>query len=309
MTDHVTYHQTFEAIGTHWSVSLLDHRLQSDHDLVMGRVIDRITRFDADYSRFRSDSLVSAISERAGSYRLPEDAKPMFDLYRQLYAISGGAMTPLIGNLLADAGYDATYTLKPGRLRQVPTWEDSLAYDFPMLQTRQPVTLDLGAIGKGYLIDLVSEIIESHHVSRYIVDAGGDIRQRGLHDSYDRIGLEDPADPGQAVGIASIGDRSLCGSSGNRRSWGQGAAGDGGSLHHIMDPHHRQPVRHIAGLWTVAKDTMTADAMSTALFFVEPKTLLQHFDFEYLILYDGGAEPSGRTTSHSDGFPAELFTA
>lgn len=308
MTDHITYHQTFEAIGTHWSVSLLDHRLQSDHDLVMGRVIDRITRFDADYSRFRSDSLIAAIGKQAGSYQLPQDAQPMFDLYQQLYDISGGAMTPLIGDLLSDAGYDAGYTLRPGRLRQVPTWQDSLEYDFPALKTYRPVTLDLGAIGKGYLIDLVSEIIESHNIGRYVVDAGGDIRQRGLHDSYDRIGLEDPSDPRQAVGIASIGNRSLCGSSGNRRNWGHGTAADGGSLHHIMDPHHRRPVRHIAGLWTVADDTMTADAMSTALFFVEPETLRQHFEFEYLILYDGSTTSSGRPVSRSEHFPAELFT-
>lgn len=309
MTDHITYHQTFEAIGTHWSVSLLDHRLQSDHDLVMGRVIDRIARFDADYSRFRSDSLVSAIGKQAGSYQLPQDAQPMFDLYRQLYDITDGAMTPLVGDLLADAGYDAGYTLRPGHLRPVPTWQDSLDYDFPALKTHQPATLDLGAIGKGYLIDLVSDIIESHNIGRYVVDAGGDIRQRGLHDAYDRIGLEDPADPGQAVGIASIGDRSLCGSSGNRRSWGDGTATDGGGMHHIMDPHLRRPVQHIAGLWTVADDTMTADAMSTALFFVEPDILRQHFEFEYLILYDGSTASSGRSINRSENFPAELFTA
>ena len=54
------------------------------------------------------------MARAAGQYHLPDDAKPMFDLYYKLYAATDGKCTPLIGQVLVDAGYDANYSLQVG---------------------------------------------------------------------------------------------------------------------------------------------------------------------------------------------------
>ena len=58
----------FEAIGTHWEIEtheLLGRRLEQ-------RILERIEHFDATYSRFRPDSLVSQIAAAPGwLLRLP----------------------------------------------------------------------------------------------------------------------------------------------------------------------------------------------------------------------------------------------
>ncbi len=285
----------FEAIGTRWQIDIRETLADETKELLLRLVSDRIGVFDRHYSRFREDSLVAEMARRAEEFDLPADAKPMLDLYRRLYDLTNGAMTPLIGQLLSDAGYDAEYSLQPGRLKTPPRWEDALEYTYPKLRLRQPALLDFGALGKGYLIDLIGELLEARGVRSYCIDAGGDIRERDPSGAELRVGLEDPADASKAIGVAGIANRSICGSAGNRRAWSR--------FHHIMDPRTLESPRHLAAVWAVAGTTLLADAMATALYFTAPEALLPHFDFDYLLLFPD------RSVRKSPGFPGEIFTA
>ncbi|HVY56038.1 MAG TPA: FAD:protein FMN transferase, partial [Thermodesulfobacteriota bacterium] len=104
---------TFEAIGTSWAIYIPEDLSPEREKALLDAIRTRISDFDKAYSRFRDDSLVAEMSRKAGEYRLPDDALPMLSLYRELYDISGGLVTPLVGQTLSDAGYDAAYTLRP----------------------------------------------------------------------------------------------------------------------------------------------------------------------------------------------------
>lgn len=286
---------TFDAIGTRWVIDIHDVIAKEQSDNLRTQIMERIALFGAHYSRFRPDSLVSEIARTPGTYPLPSDAEPMLSLYHTLYRITNGAFTPLIGQALSDAGYDAHYSLQEKNLSTPPTWDDALIYNYPSLITKLPVLIDVGAAGKGYLIDIVSELIEQAGIQTYTVDAGGDMRHRTARPEPLAVGLENPADTSQVIGIAHLRNQSLCGSAGNRRAWG--------NFHHILDPHSLTSPTHIAALWAIADTTLLADALSTCLFFVPPTTLLKHYAFEYLILQ------SDFTVTMSANFPAELFTA
>src|SRR5574343_466893 len=104
---------TFEAIGTSWHIDIADDISDSRQKEVLEKILKRIEIFDKDYSRFREDSLVTAMSKKTGTFQLSEDAKPMFYIYERMYKRTGGSLTPLIGKVMEDAGYDASYTLKP----------------------------------------------------------------------------------------------------------------------------------------------------------------------------------------------------
>jgi thiamine biosynthesis lipoprotein len=282
---------TFEAIGTSWWIAIYQpvdaiEKVQSD-------VAERIEMFDKTYSRFRDDSVVSSIAQKAGDYELPADSQRLLQLYRQLYDASHGLVTPLIGQTLADAGYDAKYSLKVGDVRQPPRWDDVMSYKLNMLSVTQPVLLDFGAAGKGYLVDIVAGILQDHGVTRFCIDAGGDMVCRGLNEPL-RIGLENPDNSQQVVGVFQLQDKALCGSAGNRRSWAQ--------YHHIIDPQSLESPRHIKALWVSADNAALADGLATALFFVSPEKLMANFSFAYCMIY-----ADGRIERSSD-FPAELFT-
>jgi FAD:protein FMN transferase len=286
----------FEAIGTHWELDVYQAVPDAAWETVRAAVRERIETFDQAYSRFRSDSLVTTMAEAAGSYTLPPDGQALFDLYQELYGHTGGAMTPLIGRTLSDAGYDAQYSLQPpNHLVPPPAWEDVLDYQFPRLTLRQPALLDLGGAGKGYLVDLVGEVLEAHSLTAYCVDASGDMRYRRPTGEALRVGLEHPTDPTQVIGVAELpSGLSLCGSAGNRRVWA--------GYHHILDPRTLQSPREIAAVWVAAPSTLLADALTTAVFFVAPAALSAYYEFEYAIVQ------ADFTLTASPGFPAEFFT-
>lgn len=285
--------QRFEAIGTAWHIEIFERLAQDVESLLFARIHERIAEFDQHYSRFRSDSLVTTMSNRAGIYLLPQDAKPLFDLYYTVYRLTSGAVTPLIGQVLSDTGYDAQYSFVSKHPQQPPTWDQVLAYNPPLLELKQPALLDLGAAGKGYLIDIVSQIIRDHGVTNFCVDAGGDIRYEHTIDIPLRVGLEHPEDPKQVIGVATINHGSICGSSGNRRTWGK--------YHHIIDPQSLESPRHIIAVWVIADTTLLADMLTTCLFFTRPEQLSKTFQFEYAIVL------ADYSITTSPLFPGEFF--
>jgi thiamine biosynthesis lipoprotein len=292
-TNQSTYLK-FEAIGTHWVIEINEKISKSALTDLSKKINNRIAVYDKNYSRFRSDSLVMSMFKKSGDYKLPEDAKPLFDLYQQLYVISDGIITPLIGQLISEAGYDANYSFKTKDLHSVPTWEDSIEYKYPDLSIKQPVLLDIGAAGKGYLVDIVASIIAEAGVKEFLVNAGGDIIQKTKSNKSASIGLEHPLNFDEVIGVANLKNQSICGSAGNRRSWGD--------FHHIINPKTKSSPKHILAVWVIADSTLLADGLATTLFFIDADVLHKHYSFEYALINND------LSLEYSNNFPADFFS-
>jgi thiamine biosynthesis lipoprotein len=278
---------TFEAIGTHWRVDTRDALPPPIADAVT----ERVTRFDRDWSRFRADSRIAALAT-PGRHRLADDAGPLLEFYRELYAATAGRVTPLVGRTLEALGYDATYRLRPtGDIPSVPAWEDAVAWDGVFLDVVRPVVLDVGAAGKGYLVDLVSDLLAEAGIAEHIVDASGDLRTRGVPM---RIALEHPRDPRKAVGVAELPDGAFCASATSRRSWGDG-------LHHVLDPATGLPARGVLATWVLAPTALVADGIATALFFDADPEFVAREVTAFARMFDDGS------VDVSSDFPGEMF--
>lgn len=285
----------FEAIGTHWEIDLYSEN--SVHQ-TNRKIQDLIDSFDKTYSRFREDSLIVEMSKKAGTYEMPDNASNLISVYEKIYRLTDGLVTPLIGSVMEEAGYDKVYSLKSKSLNRPLSWEEALEFktdsgssfakatagkqDLQQAQgkarmtIKKPVLLDFGAAGKGYLIDLVGELLQSENINSFCIDAGGDILYRTSGDKPIQIGLENPINTNQVIGSVNLLNQSICGSAGNRRKWGE--------FHHIMNPKTLKPVDEIAAVWVIAESGLIADALSTCLFFVKPEDLEQEFHFEYVIV-------------------------
>ena len=287
---------TFDAIGVPWSIEAPD----GIPDSARAAVTQRIARFDADWSRFRADSLVARIAQAPGSWLLPLDAAPLIGLYEQLYALTDGRMTPLVGASLERLGYDAAYRLEPsGPPLAAPAWEDALTLvrspDGGLrLDTVAPALLDVGAAGKGHLVDLVGAVLLEHGVLDTVVDASGDLRAFG--GATIRVGLQNPANSAKAIGVVELRDgRALCASALDRRRWGEG-------LHHIVDAVTGRPVDEgLIGTFAVADSALIADGVATALFLADPHLLGERFGAAWVRMF-----ADGRIESSAD-WKGELF--
>ncbi len=283
----------FEAIGTVWEIEIFSAPKDLGVAELEESISQRIETYDTTYSRFRQDSLVTRMSQAAGEYTLPPDSEKLLGCYRSLYDATGGLVTPLIGNLMSDAGYDASYSLTPKNLSPVRAWDEVMDFQFPKLTLKTPVFLDFGAAGKGYLVDIVAGVLRDHGVTAYCVDAGRDMLYCNSEEPL-RVGLENPDAPDEVVGVATITSGSICGSAGNRRKWGK--------FTHIINPVTQESPTNIAATWVVAESGLLADGIATALSFTPAEKLLETFTFSYALIREGG------TIEASRDFPAEFFT-
>ncbi|MGM7699532.1 FAD:protein FMN transferase [Microbacterium sp. A84] len=280
---------SFDAIGTRWEIET-ENPLPKAQRTKIDALIDD---FDLTWSRFREDSLVTRLSEAGGIAAVTTDAAAMLDVYRELSEATDGAVNPLVGESLNALGYDAGYSLAAGAPRAAPSdWQSILTWTPSELSLASAGVIDVGALGKGRLVDLVIDAL-SEIEGDLIVDAGGDLAVRGAEV---RIGLEHPFDVTKAIGIATIRDRALSASAINRRAWGDG-------LHHVLDARTGLPVRTWAATWVTATNAMRADAAATALFFAGGAELADRWGVEWVRMStDGHAERSVNA-------PVELFTA
>lgn len=282
----------FDAIGTKWTINILDSITAQELENLYSQIQDIIEEFDCTYSRFREDSLVTKMSRDSGIYPLPKNSEQLLKVYKNLYHITNGLFTPLIGNLLEEAGYDANYSLTPKKLHAVKSWDEVLEFDNKKIRMKKPALLDFGAGGKGYLVDLVGEEIQKNGIKNYCIDSGGDILYKNTSGQKLKVGLEHPSDPDKVIGVAEILNQSICGSAGNRRKWGD--------FHHIVNPKTLVPVKDILAVWVIADTALLADALATCLFFVD-HSKLKEYAFDYVLI-----RPD-YTLEKSRDFPGEFY--
>lgn len=277
----------FEAIGTRWEVGTAQ-ALTADDRADVAAAVDA---FDRAWSRFRDDSVVMGLARRGGETLAPEDTDLLLSRLTEIADATGGAVSPLVGGVLARRGYDEGMPLTDRGPEPAPSWRDVLSWGPDTLRLSRPATIDVGALGKGRLVDIVHGLLAERVTGPLVVDASGDLRVTGAEL---RIALEHPFDTTRAIGVVTAASGAVCASATNRRRWGDG-------LHHVLDARTGEPVRTIAASWAFAPDAMTADAIATALFFDGGPEIAHRWGVEWVrMTTDGRVE-------WSPGNPAELF--
>jgi len=284
----------FDEIGTSWTIEYTGVSKLSP-ELLIEKIRAEINKFSRVFSRFDKNSAVFKSSQTASEIIVPKAYLPLLDIYKSLYKLTDGLFTPLIGNLLSESGYDENYSLVQKKLNPVPQWDQVIEISRESIKFKKPWLLDFGAAGKGFIIDLIGELLVDQNIKSYCIDAGGDIRYKSDNNQKLKIGLEHPDNLDQVLGIANLETGSICGSSGNRRKWA--------NLHHIFNPKKLDSVREVLAVWVISDTALIADALSTALFFVNPEKLSTDFQFQFLIIYPD------LTFKKSSDFPGEVYVA
>ena len=137
---------------------------------------------------------------------------------------------------------------------------------------RPGMSLDLGAIAKGYVADEIVTLLAHQGVERAIIDLGGDIfvmgerrgGRVGSEESYWRVGIQDPrGNRGMYIGILHIKNASVASSGVYERFFEEA----GRRYHHIFSTQSGFPAENgLLSLSIVADRAIDADALSTAAF-------------------------------------------
>ncbi|MFT4186046.1 MAG: FAD:protein FMN transferase [Micrococcaceae bacterium] len=267
----------FQAIGTKWSIETPEPLTNAEKT----EIAQAIDEFDIAFSRFRTDSLVwEAYQNAPGKFQFPDKLGPLFTLYQKLSILTNGQINPLVGGSLEQLGYDTEYSLVPKIPTPAPIFSQTVTRDKNILEFIKPALLDIGAVGKGALVDIITEVVSENH-EHYVIDGSGDIAVNTIEPEI--IGLEHPANPELVIGLVKITNASICASAINRRSWGN-------NLHHIINAKTGKPITNgIVATWAITNNTMQADALSTALFFSEVTEIQKVFGhFHFVVMHKDG---------------------
>lgn len=151
------------------------------------------------------------------------------------------------------------------------------------------MALDLGAVGKGYAADLVTEVLKEHGVESALISLGGNIQAIGSRpDGSDwHIGIQAPWEEGN-LGILEISDAGVVTSGGYENYFEDE---EGNKYWHILDPSTGYPANSgLEAAVIVASEGKLCDALSTALFVMGPDKAetywREHGNFDMLLVTD-----------------------
>ncbi|MFY8328568.1 FAD:protein FMN transferase [Pseudoalteromonas sp. ZZD1] len=136
-----------------------------------------------------------------------------------------------------------------------------------LAKTIDGLELSFSSTAKGYGIDKVAELLESHGLTNYMVEIGGELRIAGKKPNEQdwRIAIEQPdAEPGtrKVHHILAPGNNGMA-TSGDYRIFYEM---DGVTYSHLIDPVTGMPSRHdLVSVTVLHPSAMTADGLATAL--------------------------------------------
>jgi thiamine biosynthesis lipoprotein len=147
---------------------------------------------------------------------------------------------------------------------------------------RRPLVLDLGAVAKGFAIDLAAR--ELQPFEHFAIDAGGDLYLGGCRPGGApwSVGIRHPRRDRELLDVVRVSDRAVCTSGDYERR--QAGCQDG---HHLLDPRRRTTADSVASVTVIAQSAMLADALATAAFVLGPEDglrLLERHEVEGLLV-------------------------
>lgn len=165
--------------------------------------------------------------------------------------------------------------------------------------TDPDMKLDVGAIAKGYAVEMVARSLEEKGVTGYVLNVGGNVRTIGGKADGEKwlVGIENPEENSENAYLAylELSGESLVTSGSYQRYY----VVDGKRYHHIINPETLMPSEGIVSVSVVCKSSADGDALSTALFCMdleEGMALVESLtDTEALWMLDDGTcyESSG----------------
>ena len=231
-------------------------------------------RIEYKYSRYRADSVISAINSSHGepmaiddeTWRLLSFANTCYQLSEGMFDISSGVLGKAwhfdgSDRLPAQSDIDALLTL-------IGWQRVELTAEYVTLPAG--MQLDVGGIGKEYAVDRVAALLseQASEVS-VVVNFGGDIQvtRRRINDLPWYIGIENPLNAEQGETLVKIFQGGLA-TSGDARRY---LLHEGKRYSHILNPKTGFPVEEPPRSVTVAADSCTQAGLLATLAMLQGK--------------------------------------
>lgn len=294
---------------------------KEDFDLISGEILELLGEYHRLYTIYRrfegTENLCTVNELQNGVHRTVTVDRRIVDMLvyaKEMYSLTGGKLNIAMGSVLSvwhdyrTAGIDEPWSaeLPPEELLKSAAQHTDISSvvineEASTVFISDPhMTLDVGAVAKGYAVEMVARELEERGISGYVINVGGNIRTVGTkpHSEKWLAGIENPDRESDEAYVAylQLAGESIVTSGSYQRYY----TVDGKNYHHIIDSETLMPAEGYLSVSVVCKSSALGDSLSTALFcmpFSEGLELTESLpDVEALWIMSDG------TIKYSSGF-------
>lgn len=264
-----SYHFADTAMGT-----IVRFTLLTENEQLAGRAAQKafstVHLLSRELSHRNPDGSIAAVNSAAGVelVTVPEEIYGFIERGLAFSARTGGVFDISIGAVSTAAkgvhALSATEIKERKKLvdyRLVQLAEDSGEVFLPI----KGMSLDLGGIAKGMIIDKAVQILKAEGITAGIVEAGGDLFCFGDKDW--RVGVRHPRKSG-LLGVIVVREQAVCGSGDYYQYVIDGNSQE--RQHHIIDPEKMKSAGKSISVTLIAPTAELADGLATTLFILGP---------------------------------------
>lgn len=256
-------------------------------DQISGEVLallEEYHRLFTIYNRYEGmENLCTVNDLKDGVHRVVKVDRKIIDLLlyaKEMYTLTGGKVNIAMGSVLSiwhdyrTAGLDDPFNaeLPPKELLDEAakhTDINNLIIDkknSTVFISDPKMTLDVGAVAKGYAVEMAAQYLKEKGYLTYIVNVGGNVRaveNKPKGESW-TAGIENPGIESDQTYLRylQISDLSVVTSGSYQRYY----TVNGIDYHHIIDPVTLYPAQGYLSVSVVCRHSGMGDALSTALF-------------------------------------------
>jgi thiamine biosynthesis lipoprotein len=280
---------------------------QLENDL--NTCFDMFRAFEARYSRFLPASELSRFNQST-EWHADEEFFDILARAKEYWAATDGLFNPTILTSLEHSGYtsEKLTTAPLNNLKETIFPLSELVLDPETRITRKPLELriDLGGIGKGYCVDIVTHWLESCGYENFLVYAGGDMYASGANFDTDTssaipwfINIEHPLDNSQSLTMVALRDQSIATSGRNRRHWMH----EDQKRHHLIHPITGQSEHsRLVTVTVISTNTVDADVWAKTLFLLGEKDGILKANQQHIPAYFTFEDGSSAATSYFQNY-------
>jgi thiamine biosynthesis lipoprotein len=271
-------------------IQVVTDKANNEVEEQINRAFEAFQKVERACSRFSPDS---ELKQACQQIETPVPISPF--LYEPLrFALeiakwTDGRFDPTVGKVMEEYGFNRHYLTKQ---YMESLSADSVTYEDIVLNEQdrtlcllKPLVIDLGAVAKGFAIDLAAA--QLNDFEGFVVNAGGDLFAGGVDENGGpwKIGIQHPEQKEQIIETIEISNEAVCTSGSYARK-----STKMNGVHHLINAKTKQSPNDWISCSVIAPFAMMADALSTASFLLgitDGITLIEQADLKGILITSG----------------------
>ena len=256
---------------------LIQFEGKNNNEIILKNKIDSIFKIiNNSFSTYISDSDISKINHGDSLIVVDDHFKKVFFRSYDIWKLSKGYFDPTVGSMVNAYGFGPGNKIKNISKKQLDSLIELTGFSKVSLTSKGTIKkkfsntyLDFNAIGKGYIVDVISELLISYDIKNFLIEIGGEIIAKGKNPNtgnFWKVAIDNPNQKKnrQFIKTVLLKNKALA-TSGNYRKYRFDSLTGNKYVHTINPKNGKSFQSKILSVSVLASDCMTADAWATAL--------------------------------------------